>query len=148
MPESTSRADVVRVIDLFLPPGARAPEDTRRLRFLIGAAELGLGVAVLSSGAQLAFGPALPAVAIALFGAGLAVILGLVKAGVGLDTLRPLTLCLLADREQQARRPVVIFAPATTVLFSSDTVPEIWPCWPAASAKHASKDANQTRKVI
>ena len=95
VPESASRADVVRVIDLFLPPDARSPEDTRRLRFLIGAAELGVGVAVLSSGAQLAFGPALPAVAIALFGAGLAVILGLVKAGVGLDTLRPLTLCLL-----------------------------------------------------
>lgn len=85
----------MRVIDVFLPAGARAPEDTRRLRFLIGAAELGMAVAVLSVGTQLAFGPALPAVAIAIFGVGLAVILGLVKAGVDLDTLRPLTLGVL-----------------------------------------------------
>ena len=44
----------MRVIDVFLPAGARAPEDTRRLRFLIGAAELGMAVAVLSVGTQLA----------------------------------------------------------------------------------------------
>jgi len=64
----------LRVIDWFLPPGARAPEDTRRLRFLIGAALLGAG---------------------ALFGGGLLLILRLVKAGVGLHVLRPATLALL-----------------------------------------------------
>lgn len=95
MPDTPPRADRLRVIDLFLPPDVRSPEDTRRLRFLIGAAQLGLAVSVLSIGIQLAIGPALPAVAIAVFGLGLAVILGLVKAGVGLDTLRPVTLGLL-----------------------------------------------------
>lgn len=95
MPHSRPSADVVRVIDFFLPAGARSPEDTRRFRFLIGAAELGFAVSVVSIGIQLAIGPPAPAVVISLFGLGLAVVLGLVKAGVGLDTLRPATLGLL-----------------------------------------------------
>ena len=95
MPAATPRADVLRVIDWFLPAGARPPEDTRRLRFLIGAAQLGVTVSVLGIGTQVAFGPPEPAVAIAIFGAGLAAVLWLVRSGVGLDTLRPLTLCLL-----------------------------------------------------
>ena len=61
----------LRAIDWFLPAGARAPEDTRRLRFLIGAALLGVGVAALSFSAQVALGPVSPAIAMALFGVGL-----------------------------------------------------------------------------
>jgi len=85
----------LRAIDWFLPAGARAPEDTRRLRFLIGAALLGVGVAALSFSAQVALGPVSPAIAMALFGVGLLVVLVLVKRGVGLHVLRPLTLALL-----------------------------------------------------
>ncbi len=95
MPDSPPRRSAVRVIDWFLPAGVVTPEDTRRFRFLIGSAVLGVSVAVLSATVQVVLGPRLPAVPIALFGLGLVTILGLVKQGVGLDTLRPATLGLL-----------------------------------------------------
>lgn len=95
MPPPSASTAALRVIDWFLPPGARAPEDTRRLRFLVGAALLGASVAVISVTAQVALGPLGPAIAMALFGGGLLLILRLVKAGVGLHVLRPATLALL-----------------------------------------------------